>query len=266
MAIHIITWLVSLAIHGGFAYGTLYPAAGDVPEEAAVHEGTGMDIMVVEQGIALEGVAKLGEDVMTMDAVLAPPLVAAAAQPLEQVEAVEEQEEMPVEEVPEIEPIEDKVIASDAGPEQMDFIEPVQEEMKEPEPEVKDQPLPPQMATVPQQTVLAMRESSADELTGGNTTSRRAFSGALWSHIQQHKVIPRTKVTAKTKVKIWIDAEGKLLDSKIVKSSGSKDLDEAALATVANAAPFPPIPADWGVETHEEIVPFNYTVKKSKKR
>ena len=266
MALHIITWLVSLAIHGGFAFGMLYPAFSDVPDDVAVHEGTGTDIMVVEQGIALEGVAKLGEDQITMDAVLAPPLVAAAAQPLEQVEAVEEQEEMPVEEVREIEPIEDQVIASEAGPEQTDFLEPVQEEMKEPEPEVKEQPLPPQMATVPQQTVLAMRESSGEELTGGKTTSKRAFSGALWSHLQQHKVIPRTQVTAKAKVKIWIDAEGTLLDSKIVKSAGLKELDEAALATVAKAAPFPPIPPEWGIETHEEIIPFNYTVKKSKKR
>ncbi len=55
MALRIVTWLVSLAVHGGLALAMLLPASGRV----AVHEGSGEDIMVVEQGIALEGFAKL---------------------------------------------------------------------------------------------------------------------------------------------------------------------------------------------------------------
>jgi protein TonB len=101
MAIRIITWLISLGVHGAFALAMLMPASGGV----ALEEGTGDDIMVVEQGVALQGFAKLGEDVISVDAVEAPPMMMAAAQPLEQVEAVEEQEELPVEEVSEIEPV-----------------------------------------------------------------------------------------------------------------------------------------------------------------
>ena len=82
-----------------------------------VHAGHHLvrDIMVVEQGVALQGFAKLGEDVISVDAVEAPPMMMAAAQPLEQVEAVEEQEELPVEEVSEIEPVEDEVIEDKNG-------------------------------------------------------------------------------------------------------------------------------------------------------
>lgn len=261
MAIHIITWLVSLAIHGGFAYGMLYPAASHVPEDVAFQEGTGTDIMVVEQGIALEGFAKLGEDLMSMEAVQAPPLMATAAQPFEQVEAVEEQEELPVEEVSEIEPVEDKVIASEAGPEN-ELVEPVQEEMTEPEPEVKEQPLPPQIATVPQETVLAMRESSGAEQLGGSTTAHLKYRGALRSHLEPHKVITRTKLTGTVMLAFTVRADGELVDIKILKSSGSKVLDDAATESISRAAPFPPIPSELGEDTYKIKVPFTYKLRR----
>ena len=257
MALQIVTYLVSLAIHAGFALALLLPASG----RDAVHEGSGEDIMVVEKGIALEGFAKLGEDMATVEAVQAPPLMTSAAQPLEQVEAVEEQEELPVEDIEELEPVEDQIIASETGPE-AELIEPVQEEMKEPEPEVQEQPLPPQMATVTQETVIAMRESSGEEKKGGDTTSRLKYRGSLWSHLQPHKVITHTTQTATVVVKFSVKSDGSLLDHRIIESSGSKVHEDAALATIAKAAPFPPIPSEWGEETYETTVPFKYSVAK----
>ncbi len=257
MALRIVTWLVSLAVHGGLALAMLLPASG----RGAVHEGSGEDIMVVEQGIALEGFAKLGEDIATVEAVQAPPLITSAAQPLEQVEAVEEQEELPVEDVEVLEPVGDQIIASETGLE-AELPEPVQEEIKEPKLEVKEQPLPPQMATVAQETVVAMRESSGEEKKGGGTTERLKYRGSLWSHIQPHKVVPRTGLTATAVVKFTVKSDGTLLDHKISKSSGSELLDNAALTSIAKAAPFPPIPSEWGEETYETTVPFKYSVAK----
>ncbi len=261
MTLHIITWLVSLGLHGAFVLGMLLPASSHVAEDVALHEGTGTDIMVVEQGIALQGVAKLGEDLMSMEAVQAPPLMATAAQPFEQVEAVEEQEELPVEEVSEIEPVEDQVIASEAGPEN-ELVEPVQEEMTEPEPEVKEQPLPPQIATVPQETVLAMRESSGEEQLGGRTTTHMKYRGALRSHLEPHKVITRTKSTGTVLLAFTVKADGELVDVSILKSSGSEVLDDAARESISRAAPFPPIPSELDQDTYKIKVPFTYKLRR----
>lgn len=260
MALHIITWLVSLTIHGGFAFGMLYAASSHVPEDVAMHEGTGDDIMVVEQGFALEGVVKLGEDVATVEAVQAPPVMMSAAQPLEQVEAVEEQEELPVQEVSELEPVEDQVIASEAGPE-TELLEPVQEELKEPEPEVLEQPLPQQMASVMQQTVIAMRESSGEEKKGGSATEHRKYLGAIRTHLERSKVNPRTTLIGTAIVRLTVKSDGDLLAHRIIKSSGSKILDDAALTSIARSAPFPPIPSEVGQETVEVSVPFKFSVR-----
>lgn len=147
MTVTVLTWLISLGAHFAFALFMLLPASG-----TALEKGAGDDIMVVEQGIVLEGFAKLGEDVVTIDPVDVPPSQLALAQPL--------LEEQPLE----VKPIEEQhVISSEAGPEQINVKEPeevekrdleeVEEVVEEPEPEVVEQPLPPQVAAIEQQSV-----------------------------------------------------------------------------------------------------------------
>jgi periplasmic protein TonB len=256
MALRLITWLVSLGIHGAFAAVMLWPSSSG----AALEQGTGDEIMMIEQGIALQGVAKLGEDVVSVEAVEAPPVQTAAAQPLEQIEAVEEQKELPVEDVPEVEPIEDTVVASETGPEN-ELVEPTKEELKEPEPEVKEQPLPQQVATVQQETVIAMRESSGDEKKGGDATAHRAYLGKLRTHLEHSKVNPRTTLIGTAVVRLTVKSDGELVAHRIVKSSGSKQLDNAALASIERASPFPAIPDEVGEETIEVSVPFKFSVR-----
>jgi len=256
MALRIITWLVSLGVHGAFAAVMLWPSSSG----AALEQGTGDDIMMIEQGIALQGVAKLGEDVESVEAVEAPPVQTAAAQPLEQVEAVEEQKELPVEDIPDVEPVEDVVVASETGPEN-ELIEPVEEELKELEPEVKEQPLPQQVATVQQQTVIAMRESSGEEKKGGSATAHRKYLGKLRTHLERSKVNPRTTLIGTAVVRLRVKSDGELVEHKIVKSSGSKALDNAALASIERASPFPEIPDEVGQETIVVSVPFKFSVR-----
>ena len=256
MPLRIITWLVSLGIHGAFVAVMLWPTAGG----AALDEGTGDDIMIVEQGIALQGFAKLGEDVISVEAVEAPPVQTAAAQPLEQVEAIEEQKELPVEDVPDVEPVEDVVVASENGPEN-ELIEPVEEELKELEPKVQEQPLPQQVATVQQETVIAMRESSGEEKKGGSATAHRKYLGALRTHLERSKVNPRTTLIGTAVVRLTVKSDGELIEHKIIKSSGSKLLDNAALASIEQASPFPAIPSEVGEETIQVSVPFKFSVR-----
>jgi periplasmic protein TonB len=270
-------WLLSIGVHAGFALFMLLPAGG-----AAIEEGTGDDIMVVEQGLAIQGVAKLGEDVITVDPIEAPPVQVAAAQPLpEEVKPVVE-EELPVEEKPkEVKPIEEQqVITSEAGPDQENVAEPKPEEIKEPKPkevvepkrqevkepepeEVKEeQPKPQQLATVaPQESVAARLESSGQEKKGGDTTAHRAYLGKLRTHLERSKVNPRTTLIGTAIVRLMVGSNGELLSHEIVKSSGSKALDEAAIASIERASPFPPIPKDLDQKNIEVSVPYRFSVR-----
>lgn len=257
MAITVLAWLISLGIHLAFALFMLMPASG-----TALEQGAGDDIMVVEQGIVLEGFAKLGEDSVTVEAIDAPTSQAAIAQPL-----IEEKQQPE-----EVKPIEEQqVIASDAGPEQVNVKEPeeieerdleeVEEVVEEPEPEVVEQPLPPQVAALDQMSVVPMRESSGEEQEGGSTTEHTAYLGKLRTHLEQHKVNPRTQFIGTAVVEFTVNADGEITSRRIKKSSGSKVLDDAALASIERSAPFPPIPTALNRDEFEISVPFKFTVR-----
>lgn len=249
MPLRLLTWFLSLALHAGFAAAMLLPAGG-----AALHSGAGEDLMVVEQGIAIEGFAKLGEDELSLEPIEATPVMAAVPQVLPQ-------EVKPIDELP--------VIASQEGPEQENVKTPDLEDVKETEPdeevkeveeEVVEQPLPPQIAAVQQESVIAMRESSAQELRGGDVTAHSAYLGTLRTHLEKAKVNPRTTLVGTAVVRFKVNTQGELVRREIVKSSGQKVLDDAALASVDNAAPFPAMPDGL----HEEIeisVPFRFSVR-----
>jgi protein TonB len=232
MPLRILTWLVSLGIHAGFALAMLLPAGG-----AALQTGAGEDTMVVEQGIAIEGFAKMGEDQVSLEEVEATPVMAAVSQPLpEEVEPIEEQE----------------VISSKEGPQQ--------EDLKETEEEVVEQPLPPQIAAVQQESVVAMRESSGQEQKGGDATAHSQYVGALRTHLERHKINPRTNLIGTAVVRFKVNAAGELLEREIATSSGKKALDDAALASIEKSAPFPKMPEGLS-ETIELSVPFRFTVR-----
>ena len=250
MPLRIITWLVSLGIHGGFALAMLLPAGG-----AALQTGAGEDTMVVEQGIAIEGFAKMGEDQVSLEEVEATPVMAAVSQPLPE----------------EVKPIDElAVIGSEAGPQQENVQtteieeikepDPNQEEVKEPEKEVVEQPLPPQIAAVQQESVVAMRESSGQEQKGGNATAHSQYIGALRTHLERHKINPRTNLIGIAVVRFKVNAAGELLEREIATSSGKKALDDAAIASIEKSAPFPKMPAGLN-ETIELSVPFRFTVR-----
>jgi protein TonB len=179
---------------------------------------------------------------------------------------------LPEEKPQEVKPVEEQqVITSETGPDQENVKEPEpeevteteQEEIKEPEPEeVKEQPKPKQFATVaPQETVAARLESSGEEKKGGDATAHRAYLGKLRTHLERSKVNPRTTLIGTAVVRLTVDANGGLISHQIVKSSGSKVLDDAAMASIERASPFPPIPADLNQKNIQVSVPFKFSVR-----
>lgn len=265
----------SIALHAAFALPFLTLAGS-----TALEIGADEDLLLIEQGIAIEGLLKLGEAEFTAEAHEMPPAEASQAQAaIEEVSAIEPKE-APVETEQETLEALDQVavIAAKDGPEQEvksvdeapapeDLVpeelgerpseQPIVEEKPPPE---LEQPRPPQMAAVQQMEQIAVQEqqSSSDEQTGGDTTLRAAYLGKLRMHLERHKVRPETRATGIAVVTFTVDASGKILSHQITKSSGSAKLDAAATATIERSAPFPPFPQGISREPVVVSVPFRY--------
>lgn len=237
MTLRALTWLISFALHGAVV-GILMITPGG----AALDEGSGDDTFVVEQGIALEGFSRMGEAEVSIDAVEAPPPVLQSTPPVEEVKPLEEDTQ--------------HVIGSEFGPEQEQVV-------REPEPEEVQEAKPEQIAAI-EQTEIAIDEQRASgaKQTGGSTTALSAYKGRLFSHISSRKVNPRSRLSGTVVVRFTVGPEGELISREVASSSGSKLLDDAAVASIDRAAPFPAIPNDARDDGPLVVsVPFKFSVR-----
>lgn len=236
MMLRWVTWLISLGFHCGVALFILLPSGN-----AALDEGGGDDMFMVEQGIAIEGVARLGDAETNVEAVEAPPEISEARPPLEEVKPVEEDVQ--------------HVIGSENGPEQEKVV-------TEPEPDKVEEPHPAQVATI-EQTEVAVEEqrASGTRKSGGDTTAASAYRGQLYQHLLTKKVNPRSREVGTVVVRFTVGPAGELLSREIAESSGSKMLDDAAVASIDRAAPFPPMPDEVATGPMIVSVPFKFSVR-----
>jgi len=236
MPLRLVTWLASFALHG-LAVAMIMAAPGG----ASLEEGSGSDTFVVEQGIAIEGISKLGDAEMAVQAVEAPPPVLQSSPPVEEVKPLEEDVQ--------------HVIGSEEGPEQEKVV-------KEPVPEKVEEPKPKQIAAV-EQTEIAVEERKASGVkqSGGDVTALSAYRGKLFSHISGKKVNPRSRVQGTVVVRFTVGPQGELISREVTESSGSKVLDDAAMASIDRAAPFPPMPVEANAGPLVVSVPFKFTVR-----
>jgi protein TonB len=273
--VRLLGFLLSLALHAAFAVPFLTLAGS-----TALHSGTGDDLFTIEQGIAIEGLVKLGEAEATTEAQEMPLAEASQAQPpMEEVKAFQPSEtatHAEQEAVKENDPLEvitaKEVEQRDLAqveesrpealkPEELKPDKPVEQPVLEPEPPQElDEPRPKQVMAAQQIEQFAVQEqqSSAEEKEGGQATLKMAYLGKLRMHLERHKVRPQAKATGTAVVKFTIDSSGKILSHEITASSGSKKLDDAAIATIERSAPFPPFPDGVTQEPVVVSVPFKF--------
>ena len=200
-----------------------------------MEQGSGQDSMVVEQGIAIEGIARLGNDEASIEPL--PVRTSKAASPPEEVKPIEETE----------------VIAAKEGPEQ--DVDP------EAKPEQLKQPTPPQVATLEQETAIEEQQSSSQARLGGDTTAQSAYLGTLRSRLERSKVSPHASIVGTVVVHFVVDASGNVVSREVSVSSGYKILDDAAVASIDRAAPFPPMPKGLNRHQIDVSVPFRFSVR-----
>lgn len=249
--------VASLLLHGALAYAFVDLAAGS----AALESGTGTDQLRIEQGLAIEGLSRLGEAPETVVARDAETVQASEALPqMQEIKAVEAPAEPPPpEDVPTTtEPVELKdVVTSPLGPTQE-----IVTAMQVPPPEVQP-PQPEQQPSEyqPEQVAVIEQEAASKSQSGGDATAYTAYLGSLRTHVERFKVRPRKVGKGEVVVKFSIDREGAVVSRAVEASSGSEELDLAALSAIDKAAPFPKFPSDMTRETIDLSIPFRFVTR-----
>lgn len=230
-----ITIALSLAVHGSLGYALI--AQPEMSVSDSFDAGTGNNSIFVEQGIAIEGLAKLGDAIETIETAEVTPIAAEPPPPLEEV----------------------------------DFA----------------MPSPPKQ--VPSKTTSSRLEtnrrrssSRRRSVAPSNSPSRWRWSpnrvrrgqvrqhqhdrahqylGKLRDVLEKSKINPRSRLAGTVWVKFKVGPDGELISREITDSSGSKVLDDAAMAALDRAAPFPPMPNDVAEEPMVVSVPFKFITR-----
>jgi len=227
------TWLVSLGLHAALLLCFVTFAAG-----ASYDTGSGEDKFSTEQTIVVEGLTQFGGNEEVVEAIETPPV----------------QEATPPQPLEEIKPELNDVIAATESTRSEEVAKDVPKPVKEEKPvEVAVQEQAPTVATT-QETLGAKQE-------GGSTTQRRAYLGSLSKTIERAKVNPRSRQAGTVMVRFTVRPDGSLVSRTIERSSGSKVLDDAAVAALDRAAPFPPMPQDVAQGPIEVSVPFEFVTR-----
>lgn len=121
---------------------------------------------------------------------------------------------------------------------------------------------PPKVESVPVSTVVKAQTVGAKAKPN---QAEITWHRALLLHLNRHKRYPAEargrRVQGVAKVEFKIDAAGKLLQARVVKGSGSKLLDDEALAMLRRASPFPAPPNPPASGGHHLALPIEFKIR-----
>jgi protein TonB len=204
----------------------------------AFDEGEGGDAFSTELTVSIESSSMLGETEEVIEAIdIAPVQEAIKAEPVETKE-------------PELKDIITASEATTEAPAEIDKAKPIEEEK------------PVEMTAVEvAPTVAAEQQNVGSKLSGGDITARRIYMGEVAKKLHRNKVNPRSQLTGTVMLRFTLDPQGEIVSRTIQQSSGSKVLDDAAIAALERAAPFPPLPNTVASGPLEMQVPFRFLTR-----
>jgi len=146
-------------------------------------------------------------------------------------------------------------------------VKPKSQPVKPPEKEILPAPTPPAPVTSAppdsqQQRVAAPASSSASTANPGQTN----WVGLLRQRLDRYKRYPaqaaRQQAQGVAYLGLTLDRQGKVLNVRLVKSSGVSSLDREALALPERASPLPPPPGDFAPEKQQVTltIPINFNL------
>ncbi|QPB18526.1 energy transducer TonB [Rhizobium sp. 007] len=91
---------------------------------------------------------------------------------------------------------------------------------------------------------------SAGSSGGAGSAAVANYPGKVQSRIRRAVKVPteykRMSASMSVRVRLTIGGDGSLVSLSVARSSGIPELDQAVVAGVRRASPFPPLPSEWG--------------------
>lgn len=212
---------------------------------SSLDAGTGSDQFNIEQGIALEGLSLSGDAQETVQVLDRPPI--------EKIEAVEP--------TPEVKPDQPPEAITTANVDQKEEVQ-----ARDPDPPKETPPEPPKLEVkpqeaVPEQVAIETEQASSVKQSAGDQTKFSRYLGELRTKLEKNKINPRSRYSGTVWLRFTVGDNGEIVDHTIATSSGSKVLDDAAVAALERAAPFPPIPGEVATRPLVVSVPFKFVAR-----
>jgi protein TonB len=102
-------------------------------------------------------------------------------------------------------------------------------------------------------------------ITASAAQAYETWTNSLFSYLNRYKRYPpralKQGVHGEVKVQFTVDRTGRVLDSQIVSSSGSPDLDAEALAILQRASPLPLPPYEVTDDMLDLVLPIQFRIK-----
>jgi protein TonB len=188
--------------------------------------------------------------------------VASPERPVEQVEEKPKAEEKvasrPIEEPPpEIKP----------APNPDVVLEPPHQEVTRAQPQNPLTPAPTTSApqALPEQTAALPAAPVQGQITPTNSNAVPTWKNRIVALLERNKRYPEVAQSRRqqgiAQVFFSLDRQGRMIDSRVVRSSGASVLDEEALALLRRTQPFPAPPRELRGESVDLTVPIRFNLK-----
>ena len=212
-----------------------------------------------------------GPEMVMSDASPSKPTESLEEKPEEKVEQkVEAKLEQKVEEKVETKPVEEPPPEVARAPDPEVAVEPPPpQEVKQETPQ-RQEPRPPAPATtapqfVPEQTAAIPAAPVQGQRTPNHSNAVPTWKTQIVALLERNKRYPESSQSRReqgvAQVFFSIDRQGRVIDSRVVRSSGAAALDEEALALLRRAQPFP-VPPSVFTEDHVTLtLPLRFNMK-----